>query len=240
MDVQSQSSPRILQSIGPDIWIADGSRIKFLGLWIGTRMTVAGLAGGGLWVHSPVALTRELGEAVRGLGDVAALVAPNKLHHLFLKQWIGAFPRARVFGAPGLRGKRGDMHFDEDLGEDAPAAWREDIDQTIFSGSRAFDEVVFFHKASRTLILTDLVINMRLDGQGFFARQFARLEGIVYPDGSAPLMYRLSMKDKLAGRRAAQRMLAWAPEAIVISHGEWFETNGSAELKRRFAWILNA
>jgi hypothetical protein len=225
-------------AIGPDIWMVDGSRIKFLGLLIGTRMTIVRLRDGRLWIHSPIALTPELSSALDALGPISLLVAPNKFHHLFLKEWVDAYPSARVFAAPGLRGKRKDISFDAELTAMAPDDWRDEIDQTIFAESRAFDEIVFFHKTSRTLILTDIIVNVRLDGQSFFARAFARIDGVSYPNGTTPLLYKLSMKDKEPARAAVLRMLEWNPSAVVISHGEWFQTNGADELRRRLAWAL--
>jgi hypothetical protein len=33
-------------------------------------------------------------------------------------------------------------------------------------------------------------------------------------------------------------MIGWNPERIVIAHGRWFETDGTAELRRAFGWLL--
>jgi hypothetical protein len=46
-----------------------------------------------------------------------------------------------------------------DLGDLPEEAWREDLDQLIFRGSRFIQEVVFFHRKTRTLVLADLIEN---------------------------------------------------------------------------------
>ena len=46
------------------------------------------------------------------------------------------------------------------LGDDAPALWAEELSQVCLRGTRVMREVAFFHRASRTLILVDLVENM--------------------------------------------------------------------------------
>lgn len=37
--------------------------------------------------------------------------------HLFLNEWKAAFPKAKLYAPPGLRAKRPDLCFDEDLGD---------------------------------------------------------------------------------------------------------------------------
>ncbi len=60
------------------------------------------------------------------------------------------------------RSERVDVHFDNDPGENAPPEWRDEIDQTIIPGA-VLDEVVFFHRESKTLILADAIMNFELD-----------------------------------------------------------------------------
>src|SRR3546814_2721760 len=67
-----------------------------------TRMTVVRLAGGRLWVHSPIAPDTVLFEAIDALGDVAWLVAPNSLHYWYVTDWQRRYPVARTLAVPGL------------------------------------------------------------------------------------------------------------------------------------------
>jgi hypothetical protein len=39
-------------------------------------------------------------------------------------------------------------------------------------------------------------------------------------------------------RDAVQRMLAWAPERVILSHGRRIERDGSAALRSAFGWLL--
>jgi hypothetical protein len=79
-------------------------------------------------------------------------VSPNKLHHLFLPEWKDRWPHARLYAAPGLGRKKKRLHFDAELGDEPESLWMTDIDQVVFRGSFAMEEVVFFHRASRTAI----------------------------------------------------------------------------------------
>ncbi len=227
-----------LERVATNIWVAEGAPVPFLGMVLGTRMTVVRLGDGRLWIHSPVGITRQLAEAVEALGRVGFLVAPNKYHHLFLQDWITAYPAANIYAAPGLREKRRDITFNHDLTDLAPIEWADEIDQVVFRGSRAFDEVVFFHRESRTAILTDLVVNVRLDTQPLLGRMVGILDGVAFPHGTTPRLFQLSMKSRKEGRTAVERIFDWRPERAIISHGEWFRAAAERELRQRFSWLI--
>lgn len=87
------------------------------------------------------------------------LISPNKLHHLFLADWTQKFPDAICYAPPGLVKKRPDITFSRVLGMRPKDEWAEEINQTIIKGSPIMEEVVFFHRNSKTLILADLIEN---------------------------------------------------------------------------------
>ena len=78
---------------------------RFLGLELGTRMTVIQTQQG-LWLHSPIAMDpSELSD----LGELRWVMAPNLFHHLYVGPWIDQGLDA--FAAPGLDAKRPDLRF---------------------------------------------------------------------------------------------------------------------------------
>ena len=226
-----------LEPVGENIWVAGGSIISFLGMRLGTRSTIIRLSDGRLWVHSPILFSIELARELDGLGEVSFLVAPNNYHHMFLKEWKEHYPKSKLFGPPGLPQKRPDLFFDALLGSAAEPSWQADIEQVVFAGGGAFDEHIFFHRNSRTAILTDLIVNLRLEHQSAIGRIIARLEGVAFPAGRTPLLYRFGVKDKAAGATAIRAVLSWNPVQAVISHGEWFRSDATAELRHRFGWL---
>ena len=123
------------------------------------RMTVARLAEGGLWVHSPTRISTALREAVADLGEVAHLVAAANGHNLFLMEWRQAFPDATVWVAPGIPKKLPDLGPHSILGPHGDWPWSGEFDQASMPGLSFLDETVFLHRASRSLIVTDLVQN---------------------------------------------------------------------------------
>lgn len=227
----------MLTEIDSDIWIADGPSVPFLGVPYPTRMTVVRLSDRTLWVCSPIRLDAGLKAAVDERGRVEHLVSPNKIHHLHLADWAQAWPTARVYASPGLAKRRRDLSFAAVLGDEPAAAWAADIDQVIVHGSFFMDEVVFFHRASRAAILTDLVQRFDPATLRGWRRVMMTLDGLVGPAGSTPREWRLSFWNRPAARRAKHKILAWDPQRAIIAHGDWIKENGRAVLERALGWM---
>ena len=100
--------------------------------------------------------------------------------------------------------------------------------------------MVFFHRASRTLILTDLIENFEREKVSFWHRPLIALAGTQDPDGKAPIDMRWSFRSGRAALRATvEELLSWAPERVILAHGRWYDHDGTAELRRAFRWVLN-
>ncbi|MBD1848067.1 DUF4336 domain-containing protein [Cyanobacteria bacterium FACHB-63] len=207
-----------------------------------TRMTLVRLSNGELWCHSPIELTTELKAQVDALGRVQHLISPNKIHYAHINAWSQAYPGAIAWASPGVRERAAqqkiDVRFDADLGDEPPPEWIAELDQLIFRGSRFMEEVVFFHRKSETLILADLIENFELNKVGKQLRWLVKLAGNADPDGKAPLDLRVTFwGQKEQARDDFHRMLKWSPEKVILAHGRWYETNGTAELRRAFRWL---
>jgi hypothetical protein len=207
-----------------------------------TRMTVVRLGSGDLFIHSPIAFDAALAKRLGAMGTVRHLVSPNQFHYAHIGEWSRAFPDAVTWASPRARKRahsRGiDVRFDRDVGVEPPEEWRAEIDQTAVPGG-IFGEMVFFHKESKTLILADTIINLELDKIRQPWRFAAKLTGMYYPRGQIFFGMRLPLLlQKRKTRAAAQRMLSWQPERIILSHGRWFDSNAGATLQRVFGWAL--
>ncbi len=241
----------VLQPIGEDIWLADGPNVPFgpgaIKIPFPTRMTVVKLAGDKLWVHSPIAPDEDMLGQLEGLGEVSHLVSPNAIHHLSLKSWSARYPKAKVWASPGVK-KHTKTKFTDKLADTSPPQWSDEIDQRIARGSFALEEVVFFHRASRTLILTDLIENFEPDR--FTAKPYRWLARFGKIERARPpIDYQMSFTLNVFGgkkrfRPIVQWMLDCQPEQIVIAHGKWFarqehDTESCGQiLKNAFGWAL--
>lgn len=231
----------VLKPVAAGIWIIDGPPVRFYGMPVPTRATVIRLEAGDLWVHSPTRLTEDLRAQLQAQGRVRHLVAPNWLHYWWIGHWQTAWPEAEAWAAPGVverAAKYGwDLRFDHELGVEAPWAGR--IEQILVEGSALHREVAFFHRQSRTLILADLIENFEPGKVAWWLRPLLRADGVLAPHGGMPREMRLVFrKGRAELRRAVETMIDWAPERIIIAHGRWFERDGTAVLRRAFAWLL--
>ena len=228
----------MLRKLSPErLWVTE-MPLRFYGVEVGTRMTVCRLSCGGLWLHSPIRLTKELRENLDRLGPVRFVVAPNKLHHLFVGDYFSAYPRTRVYASPGLPEKRRDLPFHGILTEAPEPGWAEDLDQTVFRGERQLEELVFFHRASRSLILTDLVQSGHPESPRL-TRLATRLNG-TYKRPGPPAPVKLGFRDKAAAKASLERVLSWDFERIVMAHGRVIETGGKAMFEHAYSFLSRA
>lgn len=220
------------------VWLHEGATVSWFGMPYSTRMTVIPLDGESLWVHSPCKMSPQLLADIQKLGSPRWLIAPNKIHHLYLAEWQNAFPDAELFAAPGLAEKRRDLDFNAELGHEPDEAWVNEIDQLIFGGSRVMQEVVFFHRKSSTVIMTDLIENFSPDHFKGIKKTLAKLTGIVSPNGKTPLDWRLSFAfGKKEAKQSLEQILRWQPENLVLAHGECIKGNAAEFIKRSFSWV---
>jgi hypothetical protein len=224
-----------LRPLAKDIWVAERPQ-TFYGLPVGTRMTVIRLHGERLLLHSPVALDAGLRAQLDAIGRVRYVVAPNRVHHLYAGEVARVYPDARLWVAPGLDRKRPDLSFVAVLGDEPPEEWREDVQQTFFRGRPYENEVTFFHRASRTLILCDLAFNFgpRAAAPTRMLMKLIRSYGPFGPSRLDPLLIR----DRVAARKSLERILAWDFDRVVVAHGEILESGGREALREGYAWLL--
>lgn len=231
-----------LKSVAAEVWIADGGWIRFYGMPFPTRMTVIRLADGSIWVHSPIADQNGLSDAVARLGPVRHLVAPNWIHYAWVPDWQCRFPEATTWGSPGVvdraRRRRVKLAIDEVLTDIAPPVWSDHMHQYL-ADSGYHREVVFFHRPSRTLILTDLIENFEPENMPWWALPLLKLARVCHPDGRMPRDMAASFRRKPGHLdKLVETMIEWAPERIILAHGRWYDRDGTAELKRAFRDVI--
>jgi hypothetical protein len=232
-----------LKHVADDVWIVDGPIIRFGMKWLKlpfpTRMTLIRCGDGDLFIHSPTALVPSLRAEVEAVGRPRWIIGPNRIHYWWIPEWHAAFPRAEVYLAPRINQQGGErIDFRGlPLDRDGGYPWDGWIATLPIAGSY-MTEVEFFHHASRTLILTDLIENFEPEKlRSRLMRWLTWLGGVQDPDGQMPRDMRLTFsKEKL--KRAVRTMIDWAPERIVLAHGRWYARDGTQELRRAFRWLL--
>ena len=188
-------------------------------------MTVIRLASGELMLHSPCNITTAMAKEISTLGPVAHIVAPGNFHHMYVATAQAAFPRAKTWICPGIERRRRSLKYDGLLGDVAPVDWAGEIDQALVHGTRIMREVAMFHRASRTLILVDLIENFTDatphtgGGLKFWFKYVFRMWNNPRP---AP-EYRMGWSDRQAAAKSLRHILGWDFHRIVLSHGDLIE-----------------
>jgi hypothetical protein len=153
------------------------------------------------------------------------------LHHMHLSHWIARYPDAMVWCAPRLKAKRPDLKFAQDLSDQAPIAWAGQIEQVIFR-NKITDEVVFFHRASNTIIVTDIIQSMPRDWYSGWRRWIARMDLMTERVPSMPRKYRLGFRG--SNLEDAYRIAArWPVQNLIMAHGPVVTENAHSVFKTR-------
>jgi hypothetical protein len=233
-----------LKAIADNVWIVDGPVIRFGMPWpkfsFPTRMTLIRVGRDDLFVHSPTPLPDTLKAEVTAIGQPRWIIGPNRIHYWWIPDWHAAFPQAHVYLAPRIKENScGRIDFDAlALDRDSSYPWDGEIATLAITGS-FMTEVVFFHRASRTLVLTDLIENFEREKLASpLMRWLTKWAGVQHPDGQMPRDMRLTFsKTKPQLRAAIETMLGWNPERVILAHGRWYDHDGTQELRRAFRWL---
>eukprot|EP00923_Selenidium_pygospionis_P015522 GHVN01027098.1.p1 GENE.GHVN01027098.1~~GHVN01027098.1.p1 ORF type:complete len:302 (-),score=111.81 GHVN01027098.1:468-1373(-) len=258
----SLTSLTSLKPVGESIWFADGGTTPFLGVPYSTRMVLIKLSDQAkvddassssphspdsphsshspeLWVWSPISITPDLLTLVTSLGKVTHIVAPNKIHHLFLPEWIALFPQARVWAPPGLRQRRTDIAFTDDLNTAhlSPHWPSTDIDLKLMKGSFIMDEVIFHHHLTHTTLIADLIQRFEPSSLGTLTRWLMALDDLLAPTGSTPREWRATFTDRRAARRCLKEVSEWETRTLIVAHGTCVFGEARGEIERSLKWM---
>ena len=203
------------------------------------RMTVLRLGDGKVLIHSPCPFDGALAAAIGELGPVAAIIAPGNLHWLHVRSCQRAFPQALTFVCPGVEKRAQGLSFDFVLGDESPPLWASELSQVALQGTRLMREVAFFHRASRTLILVDLVENFTpaTAGTNLLLRIAFRALGMWNRPSAAP-EYRFAWGDRAQVREGLQRILAWDFQRVILSHGDIITHDARRAVERAWRSVL--
>ncbi|XP_039119118.1 uncharacterized protein LOC120255337 [Dioscorea cayenensis subsp. rotundata] len=156
------------------IWLFEQEQaLGFSSVSTNIRMTVIKLKSGGLWVHAPIAPTKECIQLVKELNaPVEYIVLPTFAyeHKIFVGPFSRKFPKAQIWVAQRQWSWPinlpleffGIFRAKALVDEDESTPWFDEIEQKVLSapevGIGPYVEVAFYHKRSQTLMVTDAVI----------------------------------------------------------------------------------
>ncbi|MFK7824344.1 MAG: DUF4336 domain-containing protein [Oligoflexales bacterium] len=227
----------MLEYLHDNLWIVR-QPLNLLGIDFGTVMTIIRLQDHSLWIHSPIEPSDELIRHLDSLGPVNSVVSPNTFHHLYAEYFMDKFSDAHYFYAPGLEKKKPKMiskiKNSSALSFDSKPAWSDELEILAITGMPFVNEYVFYHKASCTLIASDLLFNLKKN-QGFWHKLLFPIMGI---DGSKPSqsrLFRYFIRDKQKYNEAIRKLEQWKIDRIIIGHGGLIEKSVQEVIPRLIA-----
>lgn len=205
------------------------------------RAVVIRLKDSSLFIISPIRITDDIRTDIDALGTVKYIVSPNNIHHLYMGDWGQAYPEARLYASPRLDSKRKDLTFYKTLSTDEPESeWSNEIDRCIFgSGNGLVDEIVFFHRESKTVVFTDMIMDFDSAVFSSFSRFTARLNQMYKhtPRG----MQLANMFNRETLRNSLNIVRSWGAEHLIVAHSPWLCVDGKEEvanfLDSAFDWL---
>ncbi|PWZ00661.1 hypothetical protein BCV70DRAFT_199928 [Testicularia cyperi] len=260
-------TPVYIQEVTPEITTFDYPFSRFGLLPIGGRSIAIKMRDGKLWVVPSTPLDGPTKTKIDALGQVAYLVAPDNVHHLFLKDFHAAYPSAKVVGTEGHEEKRPDVKFDGIYGKDPEGTMYGYENELVpqYFPTFANKDVAFLHKDSKTLITADLLFNLPCHQQyrntpagratswipgiiwfsklfnpyTSFHKMFLSGAGIASP---IPNMANGGSKQERQKNfaQAASNVAKWDFQRIIMLHGDIIENHGQEAWRTAFNKYLES
>lgn len=228
-----------LQPLGSDLFFVDGPVVRDLGMQFNTRMSVAKLRDGSVWIASPVPVPFTTLQEIAELGPVRYLVSPTPRHFWRLDSWHGLFPEAELWSSPltPITLKKGNLALTGILGSRIPEPWAGDLGQVMVRGSSLLNEVFFFHGASRTLLVEDLIQIHRPDSGRTLRNALIAWGGVGAPWGGMARDIQLAFRDRAAARESREQVLRWDFDKLVMAHGPVITHLARETVEHAFSWL---
>jgi hypothetical protein len=209
----------MFKKIADRIWTTSSNQTAF-GLDIGTRTTAIDLDGkGSLFVHSPRV---DAADHLKKLGTVNFAVLPNKWRRGNAVEFKVLFPDAVFFCAPELEKIEKNLPLTS-ITEGARFPWSDQIDHLLIRGSPFFNEVAFYHKLSRTLILADHGGYM-YDGGPLTAQLGLKLLKSQKIPGWSEQEKKLYVRDRKLYGDSISKIFEWDFIRAIVAHGPVIST----------------
>lgn len=219
--------------LGPGLWHLE-RRLRVAGAILPTRSTIVDVGDGDLVVLSA---PPPPWPGFSDLGDVSTVVAPNSFHYLYVESFAQHVGATEIFVAPGLVRRVGGLGRARELCRNCMHRWRRCLEFVILGPQRGVSEVLFFHRPSGTLILTDIAWNLT-SHRRTYDRVAWRLFGIPNSFGVSRNARLFLLRNEAHVNSALSSASLWPFERIIVAHGEIVESGARAAFESAFGRYL--
>jgi hypothetical protein len=206
-------------------------------------MTVIKTTQGGLVIHSAIELPEAQWKELESLGPVEAVVIPNCFHDSEAPVYAKRFPAAEVFAPESLLTKtrarcpKSKVRNLEREWNSSP--WGKEITCIPIQGLRLAGESLFFHPASRTLVICDMAFNMNPDKFKGFERRLMRWNRIGLGFGPSRLATSFFIKNKKLAGESFSQIAVLDFDRVIVNHGDIIGTGGKLAFSAAFHLFLH-
>lgn len=214
-----------MKHIAENLWLLTYP-LRLFGADLHRNVSIVRLSSGKLIIHSTGPFSRKDAVAISALGEPGWLVEGMLCHDTFSQEGREMFPDLSFLAPRGFSER---VNFAADPLLPPPPAWGREFEVIEVLGNDSYREHVFFHAASRTLIVADLVFNFGPDEPFWTELLLKAAVGREHSPGmSRP--FRSTIDDEAAFRRSMTEMLEWDFDRVIVGHGDVIESGGHAKV----------
>lgn len=237
---ETPQSPEVIRypyappiEIAPSVWVLNGTWSNSLA----RRMTVVRLRSGEVWVHNPMELAQTEIDWLSSLGFVRCIVAPNKYHTSDLAWFAQRFPQAQISCPNSYFNQSSELKervlFTTDIPYVTPCR---ELEFFMVPGVR-LEECVVFHPQTRTLIVCDLMMNVKREGS-WLRQIFFSMNNMGDCCAPTRALKWFSTSNKTELLKFVEQLAELNPRRIVVNHGEIYEGEGGNQIRTSFASLF--
>ena len=205
-----------LEKINESIYTFEFTQKIIIGVHFPARSTILCLENQAVVIISPGPFDPETITEISALGNDFYIIAPNLFHHFYFLKAKDSFPNAKFFAPEALGTKIKDIAGHYQQIEELPELITHSLKPIFIKGNKTLEEWVFFHKMTKTLILTDLVFYMK--DQPSLTRFILKLVG-AYNHIAQSKLIKKTIQDPEQFLSSVKGLFSLKPDKIVIAHG---------------------
>lgn len=216
-----------MKALSQNLWLLTYP-LRLLGVDMRRHVTVVRLDSGDLVIHSTGPFAPQDVKAIHTKGRPAWIVEAMLSHDTFSREGWSAFPEVPFLAPAGFSER---VAFPVQPILPPPPEWSGQLEVLRVEGNEIYGEHVFFHPASRTLIVADLAFNFS-DDEPFWTELLLKVAvGSEHCPGMAR-PFRHAITDESAFCDSMRAMMAWDFDRVIVGHGDIIETGGHAAIQR--------
>ena len=145
-------------------------------------------------------------------------LAPNGFHHLHLGAFNKLFPEVEIFGPSVIKKKQAALSSKIKRVEELKELLSGQLDFYTIEGNKLLSETVIYDNRFKTLIVTDLIFNMK-NPMPLGRKILLKLVG-TYNKPAQSRLIKASTKDKELYLKSIDNLIKLKSKMLVLAHGE--------------------